>query len=128
MVDIPTAPAEAYDDYFVQPLAPIGGSLVGSFFVGLIPLILVLILLGVLRMPAHYASFISLVVWYVYPIPRCQHAYGTPFFSCTVILSSFSIFIAIFGWHMPAQQAFSSIANGIVFANWPIMWIVVNAL
>ncbi|KAI7878868.1 lactate permease [Lichtheimia hyalospora FSU 10163] len=101
MVDIPTAPPEAYENYFVQPLAPIGGSLVGSFFVGLIPLILVLILLGVLRMPAHYASFLSLVV---------------------------CILIAIFGWHMPAQQAFSAIANGIVFANWPIMWIVVNAM
>ncbi|KAJ8663825.1 hypothetical protein O0I10_000099 [Lichtheimia ornata] len=101
MVNIPTAPSEAYDNYFVQPLAPIGGSLVGSFFVGLIPLILVLILLGVLRMPAHYASFLSLVV---------------------------CILIAIFGWHMPAQQAFSAIANGIVFANWPIMWIVVNAM
>lgn len=39
-----------------------------------------------------------------------------------------SIFIAIFAWHMPAQQAFESIGNGIVFANWPIMWIVVNAM
>lgn len=29
---------------------------------------------------------------------------------------------------MPAQQAFQSIGNGIVFANWPIMWIVVNAM
>ena len=29
---------------------------------------------------------------------------------------------------MPAQQAFSAIANGIVFANWPIMWIVFNAM
>jgi hypothetical protein len=29
---------------------------------------------------------------------------------------------------MPAQQAFESIGNGIVFANWPIMWIVVNAM
>ncbi|CEI87443.1 Putative Lactate permease [Rhizopus microsporus] len=29
---------------------------------------------------------------------------------------------------MPAQKAFESIGNGIVFANWPIMWIVVNAM
>lgn len=29
---------------------------------------------------------------------------------------------------MPAQQCFESIANGIVFAEWPIMWIVVNAM
>jgi lactate permease len=29
---------------------------------------------------------------------------------------------------MPAQQAFEAIGHGIVFANWPIMWIVVNAM
>ncbi|KAI9316721.1 lactate permease [Dichotomocladium elegans] len=101
MVDIPQAPPEAYASYFVQPLAPIGGSLVGSFFVGLIPLFLVLIFLGVVRLPAYASAFISLVV---------------------------CIFIAIFGWDMPAQQAFSAIANGLVFANWPIMWIVFHAM
>lgn len=39
-----------------------------------------------------------------------------------------SIFIAIFGWHMPAQQAFEAIGNGVVYALWPIMWVVVNAM
>jgi L-lactate permease len=39
-----------------------------------------------------------------------------------------SVFIAIFGWKMPAVQAFESIGNGIVYANWPIMWIVFNAM
>lgn len=63
MLDIPVAPQEAYDNYFVQELAPIGGSLVGSFFVGLIPLILVLVLLGAFRVPAHYAAFSGLIVW-----------------------------------------------------------------
>ncbi|KAI9277127.1 lactate permease [Phascolomyces articulosus] len=101
MIEIPTAPPEAFENYFVQELAPIGGSLVGSFFVGVIPLILLLVLLGVFRMPAHFAAISGLIV---------------------------CIFIAIFAWHMPAQQAFSAIANGIVFANWPIMWIVFNAM
>ncbi|KAG2218947.1 hypothetical protein INT45_004639 [Circinella minor] len=101
MIEIPVAPPEAYEKYFVQELAPIGGSLVGSFFVGVIPLVLLLLLLGAFRMPAHYASLTGLIV---------------------------CIFIAIFAWHMPAQQAFSAIANGIVFANWPIMWIVFNAM
>ncbi|KAG2223057.1 hypothetical protein INT45_008258 [Circinella minor] len=101
MIEIPVAPPEAYENYFVQELAPIGGSLVGSFFVGVIPLILLLLLLGVFRMPAHFAALSGLIV---------------------------CIFIAIFAWHMPAQQAFSAIANGIVFANWPIMWIVFNAM
>ncbi|KAI9284591.1 lactate permease [Umbelopsis sp. AD052] len=102
MVNIPVAPANATTaGLFVQQLAPIGGSLVGSFFVGLIPLIVVLVMLGVFRIPAHYSSLAGLIV---------------------------CIFIAIFGWHMPAQQCFESIANGIVYANWPIMWIVVNAM
>ncbi|KAI9280783.1 lactate permease [Sporodiniella umbellata] len=86
---------------FVQELTPIRGSLIGSFFVGLIPLLMVLVLLGIFKVPAHYSSASGLIV---------------------------CIFIAIFGWHMPAQQAFQSIANGIIFANWPIMWIVVNAM
>ncbi|KAI8144896.1 lactate permease [Fennellomyces sp. T-0311] len=101
MIEIPVAPPEAYENYFVQELAPIRGSLVGSFFVGLIPLLLLLVLLGVFRVPAHYSALSGLIV---------------------------CIFIAIFAWHMPAQQAFSAIANGIVFANWPIMWIVFNAM
>ncbi|KAI9022318.1 lactate permease [Phycomyces nitens] len=102
MVNIPTIPASAYaTSAFVQPLTPIGDSLIASFFVGLIPLLLVFILLGVCRIPAHIASLAGLV-------------------TC--------IFIAIFGWRMPAHQAFSAIGNGIVFANWPIMWIVISSM
>ncbi|KAI8394156.1 lactate permease [Radiomyces spectabilis] len=97
----PPPPASEVAGLFVQELTPIGGSLVGSFFVGLIPLLLVLVLLGVFKVPAHYSSFAGLV-------------------TC--------IFIAIFAWHMPAQQCFESIGYGMVFANWPIMWIVVNAM
>lgn len=66
MVYIPVAPDNATTaGLFVQPLTPIGGSLVGSFFVGLIPLIVVLVMLGVFRVPAHYSAFSGLVVWYV---------------------------------------------------------------
>ncbi|KAI8883020.1 lactate permease [Backusella circina FSU 941] len=102
MVNVPLGPPqETLPGIFIQQLAPIRGSLVGSFFVGLLPLLLVLVLLGVFKVPAHYASFSGLIV---------------------------CIFIAIFAWHMPAQQAFESVGNGIVFANWPIMWIVVNAM
>ncbi|KAI8646113.1 lactate permease [Parasitella parasitica] len=102
MVNIPVAPVgPETQGVFVQQLTPIANNLVGSFFVGLIPLLLVLVLLGVFRVPAHYSSLAGLIV---------------------------CIFIAIFGWDMPAQQAFESIGNGVVFANWPIMWIVVNAM
>ncbi|KAI9029596.1 lactate permease [Phycomyces nitens] len=99
---VPEVPAYAYEqNLFVQELHPIGGSMVGSFFVGLIPLLLVLVLLGVFRVPAYLASLSGLII---------------------------CIFISIFAWHMPAQQAFQAIGSGIVFANWPIMWIVVNAM
>ncbi|KAI7897404.1 lactate permease [Mucor mucedo] len=102
MVNVPTLPTgPEVAGLFVQPLTPIGGSLIGSFFVGLIPLLLVLVLLGIFRVRAHYSALAGLIV---------------------------CIFIAIFGWHMPAKQCFQSIGNGIVFANWPIMWIVVNAM
>jgi lactate permease len=36
--------------------------------------------------------------------------------------------IAIGIWQMPPALAFNSVINGAVFALWPVMWIVVNAL
>lgn len=48
---------------FIQQLTPIGNSLLGSFFVGIIPLLVVLVMLGVFRIPAYYASFTGLIVW-----------------------------------------------------------------
>lgn len=89
------------DGLFHQSLTPIGGSLAGSFFVGIIPIFVVLILLGVVRLAAWIASAVGLAV---------------------------GILIAIFGWGMPAKLALLSIANGISFALWPIMWIVINAM
>lgn len=56
-------PANETVGLFVQELTPIGNSLVGSFFVGLIPLLLVLVLLGIFKVPAHYSSASGLVVW-----------------------------------------------------------------
>ncbi|CAO3627506.1 unnamed protein product [Cunninghamella echinulata] len=100
--NIPPIPPSAYEEgLFIQELKPIGDSLVGSFFVGLIPLLIVLVMLGGFKTPAHYASGAGLIV---------------------------CIFIAIWGWHTPATICFQAIGNGMVFANWPIMWIVVNAM
>jgi glycolate permease len=48
---------------FIQQLTPIGNSLIGSFFVGIIPLLVVLVLLGVFRVPAYYAASSGLIVW-----------------------------------------------------------------
>src|SRR5262249_34213205 len=39
-----------------------------------------------------------------------------------------ALIIAIGIWSLPPNLAVNSVANGIVFALWPVMWIVVNAL
>ena len=63
-VNVPVAPTgPEMEGLFVQPLAPIANNLVGSFFVGLLPLLLVLVLLGVFKVPAHFASLSGLIVW-----------------------------------------------------------------
>jgi lactate permease len=86
---------------FPQLLTPVAGSLLPSFIVAVLPIATVLVLLGVLRRPAWQASLGGLVVGFV---------------------------ISIALWRLPVNLALSAIANGAVFALWPVMWIVVNAL
>jgi lactate permease len=86
---------------FHQLLTPIGGSLPLSFAVAAVPIAVVLVLLGVLRRPAWQASLAGLVVAFV---------------------------IAILAWEFPVPLALNSAAAGAVFALWPVMWIVFNAL
>src|ERR1700749_3596632 len=86
---------------FKQLLTPVAGSLPLSFIVAALPVAAVLVLLGVMRRPAWQASLAGLVV---------------------------GLIIAIGIWSLPANLAFRSVANGVVFALWPVMWIVVNAL
>jgi lactate permease len=86
---------------FHQLLTPIGNALLPSFIVAALPIVTVLVLLGWARRPAWQASLAGLVV---------------------------GLIIAIFGWRFPAGLAFNSVAAGIVFALWPVMWIVVNAI
>ncbi len=38
------------------------------------------------------------------------------------------LIIAIAVWDFPVSLALNSVAAGAVFALWPVMWIVVNAL
>jgi lactate permease len=85
---------------FVQDLAPLG-SLGLSALVAVLPLATVLVLLGAVRMRAHHAALIGLLVALV-------------------------VGIAAFG--MPIVQAVSGALSGAAFGLWPIMWIVVNAL
>jgi lactate permease len=86
---------------FHQLLTPVGDSLALSFLVAILPIATVLVLLGVLKRPAWQAALAGLVVGFL---------------------------IAVTLWRMPMNTAFASAANGMVFALWPVMWIVINAL
>ena len=86
---------------FRQLLTPVAGSLPLSFIVAALPVLVVLVLLGILRRPAWQASLAELVV---------------------------GLIIAVGVWDLPVNLAAGSVLNGVVFALWPVMWIVVNAL
>jgi lactate permease len=86
---------------FQQLLTPVGASLGMSFVVATLPVATVLVLLGVLRRPAWQAALAGLIV---------------------------GLIVAIGVWQLPANLALNSVVNGAVFALWPVMWIVFNAL
>ncbi|GAB2976500.1 L-lactate permease [Amycolatopsis acidiphila] len=86
---------------FVQELAPLAGSLGLSALVAVLPLATVLVLLGGIRMKAHHAALLGLLV---------------------------ALVVAIAVYQTPVVQAISSGLQGAAFGLFPIMWIVVNAL
>ena len=86
---------------FQQLLTPVGASLGLSFIVATLPVVTVLILPGVARRPAWQAALAGLIVGLV---------------------------IAVSVWELPVNLALASVLNGAVFALWPVMWIVFNAL
>jgi len=86
---------------FRQLLTPVGDSLGLSFLVAILPVVAVLVLLGLLRRPAWQAALAGLIV---------------------------GLIVAVSAWHMPIGLALDAVLNGAVFALWPVMWIVVNAL
>ena len=86
---------------FHQILTPVAGSLLLSFAVAVLPIVVVLVMLGVLRRPAWQASLGGLIVGFV---------------------------VAVTIWRFPIGLALDSVAAGTVFALWPVMWIVFNAL
>jgi lactate permease len=89
------------ESMFHQLLTPVGDSLALSFLVAVLPILTVLILLGVLKRPAWQAAMAGLIV---------------------------ALIIAVTVWGMPAHIALAAASNGAVFALWPVMWIVINAL
>jgi lactate permease len=86
---------------FQQLLTPVGASLGMSFVVATLPVVTVLVLLGVLRRPAWQAALAGLIV---------------------------GVIVAVSVWQLPLNLALDSVLNGAVFALWPVMWIVFNAL
>ena len=86
---------------FHQILQPVASNLFLSFLVGFIPILVVLILLGVVRLPAWQASLAGLVI---------------------------ALIIAATVWQMPINLAIFAIVNGFAFAILPVMWIVWNAM
>ena len=86
---------------FTQQLAPMAGSLTASALIALLPLITIFILLGGIRIKAHWAGLASLAV---------------------------AVIVAITAFKMPVGLALLSGTEGAVFGLFPIMWIVFNAL
>ncbi|MEV6181913.1 L-lactate permease [Streptomyces sp. NPDC052015] len=86
---------------YVQELQPVAGSLGLSALVAALPLVIVLILLGGVRMKAHLAGLTGLLA---------------------------AVLVACLAYGMPVGQTLSSAAQGAAFGLFPILWIVVNAL
>ncbi|KAI9342794.1 lactate permease [Zopfochytrium polystomum] len=87
---------------FVQPIVPSSLPNIGAaFVVGILPVFLVLVLLGVFRVPAWLSALAGLAL---------------------------TILIACVVWTMPVNLAFYSLAIGMIFALWNVCWVVFNAL
>ncbi|MDD7937117.1 L-lactate permease [Actinomycetospora lutea] len=86
---------------YVQDDTPLGGSLVWSSLVAVLPLLTLFVLLGGLRVRAWLASLIGLAV---------------------------ALLVAVLAYRMPIDQALLAGTEGAVFGFFPILWIVINAL
>jgi lactate permease len=86
---------------YKQVLDPVSHSLGLTSIFAVLPLVVLFVLLGVVRMKAQWAALVTLGV---------------------------SIAVAIAVYSMPVGQAGDAAIEGAVFGLWPIMWIVVNAL
>ena len=86
---------------YVQQYAPVLGSLAWSSLVAALPLLVLFVLLGGLRVRAWLASLIALVV---------------------------ALGVAVLVYAMPLGQAALAGTEGAAFGFFPILWIVINAL
>ncbi|MBO1329203.1 L-lactate permease [Acetobacter suratthaniensis] len=86
---------------FIQPLVPVGHSLLFSFLLAASPILVTLFVMGVLRRPAWQATLGGLLV---------------------------GLGMAVGVWGLPVGLAAASISNGVVFSLLPVMWIALSAL
>ncbi len=86
---------------YKQVLDPVSHSLGLTSIFAILPLLVLFVLLGVVRLKAHWASLVALGV---------------------------SVIVALAVYSMPVGQTFDSAGEGVAFGLWPIMWIVINAL
>jgi lactate permease len=86
---------------FYQVITPVAGSLALSALAAAVPVLVVLVLLGVLRRPAWQASAAGLLI---------------------------GLILASLVWGLPAGMAANAALAGMVYALWPVMWIVFAAL
>jgi lactate permease len=86
---------------YQQDPQAVGGSLGLSALVSVLPLAVVLVLLGVVRVRAHWAALAGLLA---------------------------ALLVAVVGFGMPVGTSALAAAHGALFGLFPIMWIVVNAL
>jgi lactate permease len=86
---------------YKQVLDPVSHSLGVSSIFAVLPLVVLFVLLGVMRLKAQWAALLSLVV-------------------------AGLVAVAVYG--MPVGQAADAAAEGAAFGFFPIMWIVINAL
>jgi lactate permease len=97
----PSRTGEALLTAYQQDPEAVGGSLGLSALVSVVPLAVVLVLLGVLRVRAQWAALAGLAA---------------------------ALIVAVLGFGMPVGMSLSAAAHGATYGLFPIMWIVVNAL
>src|SRR6187399_381302 len=86
---------------YKQVLDPVNDSLGLSSIFAVLPLLVLFVLLGGVKMKAQWASLLALAT---------------------------SILVAVIVYTMPVGQVLDAGAEGAVFGLFPIMWIVVNAI
>jgi lactate permease len=96
----PSRTGEVLLTAYQQDPEAVGGSLGLSALVSVVPLAVVLVLLGVLRVRAQWAALAGLAA---------------------------ALIVAVLGFGMPVGMSLSAAAHGATYGLFPIMWIVVNA-